>query len=60
MMRHFIDEEIELLQKIRDPDTTDEEKERISQRLREIEREILRDCKIKCVSYKNSLHTFCI
>ena len=43
MMRHFTDKEIELLQKISDPDTTDEEKERISQRLKEIEREILKN-----------------
>lgn len=43
MMRHFTDEEIELLQKISDPDTTDEEKERISQRLREINREITKN-----------------
>lgn len=43
MMRHLTDEEIELSEKFCDPDTTDEEKERISQRLREIEREILKN-----------------
>ena len=43
MMRHFTDEENELLQKISDPNTTEEEKEKISQRLREIDREILKN-----------------
>lgn len=43
MMRRLTDEEIKLSEKFSDPNTTDEEKERISQRLKEINREITKN-----------------
>ncbi|MEE0858994.1 MAG: hypothetical protein U0M12_05965 [Acutalibacteraceae bacterium] len=44
MMRHLTDEEIELSEKFSDPNTTEEEKKKISQRLKEIDREITKNC----------------
>lgn len=43
MMRHLTNEEIKLSQKYSDPDTTEDEKKQISQRLREIDKEMTKD-----------------
>lgn len=40
MMRHLTDEEIKLSQNYSDPNTTEDEKKQISQRLREIDKEM--------------------